>query len=113
MQSHYLHHTDSKIFPEPYTFNPQRWLDDPKLKAKYFMGFGRGTRICLGINLVYAELYLGVARILTRFEMELYATVRSRDVDVTRDCIIGLPNKESQGIRARIMRDRLDEKNAE
>lgn len=50
MQSHYLHHTNPNIFPDPYEFNPQRWLDDPDLKSKYFMGFGRGTRICLGIK---------------------------------------------------------------
>lgn len=50
MQSHYLHHTNPKIFPDPYEFKPQRWLDDPDLKSKYFMGFGRGTRICLGIK---------------------------------------------------------------
>jgi hypothetical protein len=53
MQSHYLHHTNPRIFPDPYTFNPQRWLDDPDLKPKYFMGFGRGSRICLGIKSVY------------------------------------------------------------
>ncbi|KAJ4296097.1 hypothetical protein N0V88_004799 [Collariella sp. IMI 366227] len=109
MQSHYLHHTNPKIFPEPHLFNPQRWLDHPELKPRYFMGFGKGTRICLGINLVYAELYLTIARIMTRFDMELSETERTRDVDVVRDCIIGLPSQESQGIRARITRDRATE----
>lgn len=107
MQSHYLHHTNAQIFPEPDRFHPERWLQDSQLKTKYFMGFGRGTRICLGMNLVYAELYLCVARILTRFDMELYETSRARDVDVKRDCIIGLPDVESRGIRARIVHDRL------
>ncbi|KAH8701455.1 benzoate 4-monooxygenase cytochrome P450 [Phaeosphaeriaceae sp. PMI808] len=107
MQSHYLHHTNPRIFPDPYTFNPQRWLDDFDLKPKYFMGFGRGSRICLGINLVYAELFLTVARIMTRFDMVLYDTNRSRDVDVVRDCIIGLPSPESKGIRVKVIKDRL------
>ncbi|KAH8743182.1 benzoate 4-monooxygenase cytochrome P450 [Diaporthe sp. PMI_573] len=106
MQSHYLHHMNSKIFPDPYEFNPQRWLDDPDLKSKYFMGFGRGTRICLGINLVYAELCLTVARVMTRFDLELFETTRLRDVDVVRDCIIGLPSPESPGIRIKIKNDR-------
>jgi len=107
MQSHYLHHTNPKIFPDPYEFKPQRWLNDPDLKSKYFMGFGRGTRICLGINLVYAELFLTVARVMTRFDLELFETVRARDVDVVRDCIIGLPSPESPGIRVKIKKDRL------
>ncbi|KAF2773718.1 benzoate 4-monooxygenase cytochrome P450 [Teratosphaeria nubilosa] len=106
MQSHYLHHTNPTIFPNPRVFNPQRWLDDPDLKSKYFMGFGRGSRICLGLNLVYAEIYLAIARIMTRFDLELYETVRERDVDVMRDCIIGLPSAESPGIRVRIAKDR-------
>ncbi|KAK7959437.1 benzoate 4-monooxygenase cytochrome P450 [Apiospora aurea] len=106
-QSHYLHHTNPRIFPEPHEFKPQRWLDDSDLKTKYFMGFGRGTRICLGINLVYAELFLTVARVMTRFDIELFETVKSRDVDVVRDCIIGLPSPESPGIRVKIVRDRL------
>lgn len=50
MQSHYLHHNNPKIFPKPYIFNPQRWLDNPNLKPRYFMGFGRGSRMCLGIK---------------------------------------------------------------
>jgi hypothetical protein len=56
---------------------------------------------------VYAELFLTVARIMTRFDMVLYDTKRSRDVDVVRDCIIGLPSPESKGIRVKIINDRL------
>jgi hypothetical protein len=39
--------------------------------------------------------------------MVLYDTKRSRDVDVVRDCIIGLPSPESKGIRVKIIKDRL------
>lgn len=59
------------------------------------------------ISLVYAELFLTVARVMTRFDMELFDTIRSRDVDVVRDCIIGLPSPESPGIRIQIKKDRL------
>ncbi|KAH9826728.1 Cytochrome-P450 [Teratosphaeria destructans] len=106
MQSHYLHHQNPAIFPSPTVFNPDRWLADPDLKPRYFMGFGRGSRICLGINLVYAELFLTVARLVTRFDLELYETVRERDVDVARDCVLGLPSAGSPGIRVRVVRDR-------
>ncbi|KAJ3498609.1 hypothetical protein NLG97_g985 [Lecanicillium saksenae] len=102
MQSHYLLHMNSEIFPEPYTFDPRRWLNDAGLKRRYFMGFGRGSRICLGINLVYAELFLSISQLITRFDMSLYETFRERDVDVKRDSIIGLPSIENEGIKVRI-----------
>jgi cytochrome P450 len=32
---------------DAYAFRPQRWIDDPKL-VRYFMGFSRGARNCVG-----------------------------------------------------------------
>jgi cytochrome P450 len=37
---------DEEIFPKPRTFDPERWQ---KLE-RYFVGFGKGTRACLGIK---------------------------------------------------------------
>lgn len=33
--------------PDAYEYRPQRWIDNPKL-ARYFMGFSRGARNCVG-----------------------------------------------------------------
>ncbi|CAG8901779.1 unnamed protein product [Penicillium egyptiacum] len=107
MQSLYLHHTNPQIFPEPFRFNPQRWIDDPKLKPRYLMAWGRGSRSCLGINLAHAELYLTIARLITRFELELYDTVWERDVEICHDCFIGVTDLSSPGIRVKITRDAL------
>ena len=46
---------DEEIFPKPRVFNPERWAGNPKTKngqglEKYFVGFGKGTRSCLGIK---------------------------------------------------------------
>ncbi|KAI2723043.1 hypothetical protein CBS147354_5529 [Penicillium roqueforti] len=92
MQSYYLLHTDPTIFPEPYTFEPQR--------------------VCLGINLANAELYLAVAYICARFDMELFETERERDVDVVMDSVIRQPSLESKWIRVKITRDRLQDEQA-
>ena len=43
---------------------------------------------------------------MSRFDMTLHDTVRARDVDVKRDCIIGLPSAEGRGIRVKVSRDR-------
>ncbi|KAI0406739.1 benzoate 4-monooxygenase cytochrome P450 [Xylaria palmicola] len=104
MQSLYLHHMNADLFPDPFTFNPQRWIDDPRLKQQ-LLSFGRGSRICLGLNLAYAEIYLTLAHILRRFDMELYQTVKARDVETSHDCFIGTPHLDSPGIRVRITKD--------
>jgi cytochrome P450 len=51
MQSAYLLHTDPAVFPEPFAFQPQRWLDNPELKRNLF-AFSRGGRSCLGMKYV-------------------------------------------------------------
>lgn len=61
----------------------------PHLLGHELSTTGVSTVRCLTCpNLVYAERCLSVARILTRFDVMLYETVRERDVDVVRDCII-------------------------
>ncbi|KAK2036141.1 benzoate 4-monooxygenase cytochrome P450 [Colletotrichum somersetense] len=102
MQSMYLHHMNPRIFPQPYEFLPQRWIDQPELKTRYFMAWGRGSRSCVGMNLAHAELYLTVARILRRFDLTMYETIRERDVEVVHDGFIGMPAFDSPGIRVTV-----------
>jgi cytochrome P450 len=101
MQSNYFVHTDENIWPEPFKFNPQRWLDDPKL-TRHLVAFGRGSRSCLGMNLGYAELYLAIAYLFRRFKFELHDTTEDRDIKVKRDTFIGLPDKSSKGVRVKV-----------
>jgi cytochrome P450 len=37
------------LFPEPRTFRPERWIEDPGLE-KFFVPFAKGSRQCLGIK---------------------------------------------------------------
>lgn len=41
-----LHH-DPSVFEKPRDFEPQRWIENPKL-SHAFMGFSRGPRSCIG-----------------------------------------------------------------
>jgi cytochrome P450 len=47
-------HYNPTIFPEPRTFNPERWLQGEKSKQleKYLVSFSRGARGCLGMQCV-------------------------------------------------------------
>ena len=110
MTPHRILH-DPECYSDPYHFRPERWLGSPedvKKAERYFLPFSKGGRNCLGVNLAWAELYLVVAHVVHRLEMELYDTVRERDVDVSRDLFMGRPKKESQGIRVTV-RERVTE----
>lgn len=101
---------DAVIFPEPEKFDPERWMVssvEQKKLERYLVPFSRGPRACLGLNLAYAEMYIGLANVIRRFEMQLNDVVRQRDVDVVRDCIVGLPSEESQGVRVVILRENV------
>lgn len=37
-----------------------------------------------------------------RFDFELCGVDRKRDVDVKRDCFLGQPSRESQGVRVKV-----------
>lgn len=52
-------------------------------------------------SLALAELYIVIASLFRRFELELYDTVRERDVDSVRDFFIGESSPESHGIRVK------------
>jgi len=73
---------DPAIFPKPDTFDPDHWLRAAKQGVRfdrYQVAFGKGSRSCVGMNLAYAELYLVIAVLVTRFDLELYEFQYNRD----------------------------------
>jgi len=74
-QSNWFIHTDPNIFPDPDFFNPDRWSGpDAERQRRYLIPFGRGTRMCLGLNLAYAELYITLAVLVSDLDLELFET---------------------------------------
>lgn len=62
--------------------------------------------IYLVINsFAYCEIYMSLAVILARFDLELYDTRWERDVHYTRDCFLGEPDPASPGIRVKVVAD--------
>lgn len=98
---------DEAIFPHSHKFVPERWLNDPvapdgKRLQRYMVSFGKGTRSCTGMQLGYAELYIGLANFFRRVEgVKLYDT-DLRDVELARDRFAPKMYKGSQGVRATI-----------
>ncbi|KAL5364358.1 cytochrome P450 [Aspergillus floccosus] len=103
-ETNYFVLMDPNIFPEPHAFDPERWM---RAAAKgerldrYLVNFSKGSRICLGMNLAYAELYLVIATMIRRFDFELYQTSK-KDIDFVRDFGTPYPEEGNFGIRATI-----------
>jgi len=114
MTSVQIHH-NAAIFPNSKKFEPERWLDG-KNKAidKYMISFTAGSRQCLGINLAYAELYLGLSAIWRQWGsrecrgdddvgiFELWET-GIRDVEIESDAFLPIQQKGTKGIRAMVL----------
>ncbi|OQE14875.1 hypothetical protein PENSTE_c032G03956 [Penicillium steckii] len=72
-ETNYFVLNDPLLFPNPEVFEPERWM---RASAKgerldrYLVNFSRGSRICLGMNLAYAELYMTFATLVRRFDLE-------------------------------------------
>ena len=58
---------DEKHFKDPYTFNPDRYLDEPEGTPHY--AYGAGSRICIGAHLANRELYTFFIRLIVAFRI--------------------------------------------
>ena len=94
-------HTNESVFPDPWTFKPERWFGkEGTERKKYLISFNKGARHCIGINLAYAEMYLALAAAV-RFEMELYRTDES-DVRFKHDFHAAFAKLDSKGVRVSV-----------
>ncbi|KAH6693326.1 cytochrome P450 [Leptodontidium sp. MPI-SDFR-AT-0119] len=91
-----LLHLNPKTFPDPNSFNPERWIENPRL-SKYLISFSKGSRQCLGINLAYAELYLCIYKVWMAFpDMRLVDTTK-KDVEIIADYFV--PVASGRGVK--------------
>ena len=92
-------HDDPSVFVNPKLFDPDRWLQPGAAELmKQLAPFCRGTRACVGMNLAYAEMYITLATLFRRYEMELFET-GPVDVEVAHEYHIPQVKKGSKGLR--------------
>jgi cytochrome P450 len=95
---------DPTVFDRPLEFRPERWLStNPDLEriSRSYLPFGRGSRMCIGMNLGYAEMYIVLASVFRRLDLQLHETYQERDIDIVRDCFIGEVSPQTQGVRVK------------
>ncbi|KAG2111764.1 cytochrome P450 [Suillus cothurnatus] len=69
---HWTLSRDPVVFPDPETFDPQRWLDsEGRLKDNNmkFITYGFGRRVCPGLHLANHSLYITLALLLWSFRI--------------------------------------------
>ena len=66
-------HLNSEYYPDPYKYDPGRWLrPDPLPNAAYpFLGWGAGRHPCTGIKMAKLEMKLIMVVLLMRYEFDL------------------------------------------
>jgi cytochrome P450 len=73
LMSQYVMHHDSRYYPDPFKFDPERWTTEARAarpKFSYFP-FGGGPRVCIGEQFAWMEGVLLIATIAQRWKMRL------------------------------------------
>ena len=81
LMSQYVMHHDPRFFNEPEKFDPGRWTNEMKSRLPRFayFPFGGGPRSCIGEPFAWIEGVLIIARIASRWKIEL---VRGEKVEM-------------------------------
>lgn len=97
-------HYNPTVFPSPTTFDPERWLDPVRkqVSEKFFVAFGRGTRSCIGRNLAMAEMLMGVANLIGRFQCELGEGMGRDEIELVHDCFSAYVGRGKGSMRIRV-----------
>ncbi|XP_050527991.1 uncharacterized protein LOC126898087 [Daktulosphaira vitifoliae] len=68
----YSLHMDSKYFPDPMKFDPNRFTAEEKTRRLNctYIPFGDGPRFCIGKRFAEMEMKLALTELLTRYEVE-------------------------------------------
>lgn len=61
---------DPEMYPDPFAFNPERYLGDKPQRDPRRITFGFGRRLCPGINLAETSIFSSIVSSLAVFSIE-------------------------------------------
>lgn len=73
MMSQWVTHHDTRYYPEPFRFDPERWSPEATAERPRFAyyPFGGGSRLCIGEQFAWMEGVLVVAALAARWKFRL------------------------------------------
>ena len=81
----YLLHHDPEVFPDPFKFRPERWLEDGQDNGlrrsnmeSSLIPFGVGPRACIGKNLAQQQMYESITAVVDSGVLEGTRTCQQR-----------------------------------
>lgn len=92
---------DPDHFPDPEAFRPERWIESGKALERYWVPFGKGARMCVGMWLALAEMDFVLAVLVERFEVELVGC-DERNVRNERDWGMPFSAPGFEGVKGRV-----------
>ncbi|KAH8901260.1 cytochrome P450 [Thozetella sp. PMI_491] len=103
-----LLHMDERVYSDPERFAPERWLEPSaaRRKDRTFAPFSKGSRICAGMHLGWAEMYYVVSVLVQTFDFK-FDGAGPKDVKPYSDQIV-IGTKDSSGIKAFVSRHHPD-----
>ncbi|KAI1285102.1 Cytochrome P450 6B1 [Halotydeus destructor] len=94
-------HNDETSWPEPSTFDPERFLGKQKVEAMAFQPFGAGPRNCVGMRFAILQIKLVMAELLLRYRFQLGPSSEIGDLKLDEQFIVSVPK---QGVRVKLAR---------
>lgn len=91
-------HRDPKIYENPMQFKPERFLDSPtgngNSKGVFYTPFGDGPRNCIGMRLGKLTTKIGLALVLSKFNLQLTDTeMMHKEVEMHPKQFVMTPTK--------------------
>lgn len=87
---------DSRYWDSPHLFRPERWIGASGEQKKASQPFSIGPRVCLGVNLVYLDGRITLAKVIFAYDLE----PESQDMDWKRDVTLkGVWKKPAQIVK--------------